>query len=231
MSCAESPKLYSSLTLSCEEKFSSSYTAEVTTTSVFVDYDPTGKATVTFTPHFDAINGFGLEYVQVKTPEMTILTSLDNLNMEIVLQITSTRSSSTPAETGMTTTTRATSLPSSRSSTSAQAINETHSASSWSHLSGGAIAGIVVSAVAFLAIIILVWNRSKIAVWLHQKTAPRSNQMQQLHSTTFQSQPSLGSYHDGYASAYKLWSMELDSTREPAELAAAPPIAEKDLKR
>lgn len=66
MTCASSAKVYSSLTLSCEERFSSSYTAEVTQTSVFGDSHKPETATVTFTPHFDAINGFGLEYVSVK---------------------------------------------------------------------------------------------------------------------------------------------------------------------
>lgn len=69
MSCAATPKLYDSLTLSCEEKFSSSYTAVVTTTSVFVDSGNTGTRTVVFTPHFDAVNGFGLEYVPVKSQD------------------------------------------------------------------------------------------------------------------------------------------------------------------
>jgi hypothetical protein len=66
MTCASSAKVYSSLTLSCEERFSSSYTAEVKQTSVFGDSRQTGTATLTFTPDFDAINGFGLEYVSVK---------------------------------------------------------------------------------------------------------------------------------------------------------------------
>jgi hypothetical protein len=52
--------------LSCEERFSSSYTARVTQTSAFGDSHETGTATLTFTPDFDAINGFGLEYVPVK---------------------------------------------------------------------------------------------------------------------------------------------------------------------
>jgi hypothetical protein len=65
MSCASSAKIYSSLTLSCEERFPSSYTAEVTQTSVFGNSDQTGTAIVTFTPDFDALNGFGIEYVPV----------------------------------------------------------------------------------------------------------------------------------------------------------------------
>jgi len=67
LTCASSAKVYSSLTLSCEERFASSYTAKVTTTSVFVDVDETGTATVVFTPYFDAVNAFGLEYIPVSS--------------------------------------------------------------------------------------------------------------------------------------------------------------------
>lgn len=67
LTCASSAKVYSSLTLSCEERFSSSYTAEVTTTSVFVTTGETGTATVVFTPDFDAVNAFGLEFVPVSS--------------------------------------------------------------------------------------------------------------------------------------------------------------------
>jgi hypothetical protein len=66
MSCGSTAKVYSSRTLNCEERVSSSYTAKVTQTSVFDNSHQTGTTTVTFTPDFIAINEFQLEYVQVK---------------------------------------------------------------------------------------------------------------------------------------------------------------------
>ncbi|KAJ5645662.1 hypothetical protein N7507_011673 [Penicillium longicatenatum] len=200
MTCASSAKVYNSLTLSCEERFGSSYTAEVTTTSVFVTSGETGTATVVFTPDFDAVNGFGLEYVPM----------------------TSTSSSSSTTEA----TTTATTTSSTSTATATSITSATTDKTTGSSLSGGAIAGIVVAVVAFIVIIALVWNRSKITAWIHRHTAPRTDKADQnTHSNTFQ--PAWEQQTTGYHTAGMGQPTELDSAWGPSELSSTPQVVEK----
>ncbi|KAL2824326.1 hypothetical protein BJY01DRAFT_256489 [Aspergillus pseudoustus] len=50
--------------------------------------------------------------------------------------------------------------------------NETNSNGSSSSLSGGAIAGIAIGAVAFIILLALVWYRAKVVAWIHRATSP-----------------------------------------------------------
>ncbi|KAJ5745893.1 hypothetical protein N7520_011075 [Penicillium odoratum] len=169
LTCASSAKVYNSLTLSCEERFASSYTAKVTTTSVFVDTDETGTATVVFTPDFDAVNAFGLEYIPMTSTSSS-----------------SSTAEATPTATATTATTKLSSSTVTTTSTTSTAANNTNKTS----LSSGAIAGIVVAAVAFILIIALTWNRSKITMWTHRHSAPRPDRIEKnMYSNTFQSSP------------------------------------------
>ncbi|KAJ5539049.1 hypothetical protein N7513_007381 [Penicillium frequentans] len=200
MTCASSAKVYSSLTLSCEERFSSSYTAEVTTTSVFVTTGETGTATVIFTPDFDAVNAFGLEYVPVTS------TSSSSSTAGATATLTTTSSSSTATATSIDSTT----------------ADKTSGIS----LSTGAIVGIVVAAVAFVAIIALVWNRSKITAWIHRHTAPQKDQKVQIINPSF-FQEGWGQQPTAYHTTSVVQPTELESAWGPSELSSTPQIVEK----
>ncbi|KAJ5689262.1 hypothetical protein N7462_003654 [Penicillium macrosclerotiorum] len=88
--------------------------------------------------------------------------------------LSSTLSTSTSHSTPtVTTAEKATSSASSLQSTSGE--YESHG----NNLSTGAIAGItvgkVVGVAALIIILVLVWNRTKVAAWIHRKTAPKSS--------------------------------------------------------
>ncbi|KAJ5653849.1 hypothetical protein N7490_000852 [Penicillium lividum] len=202
LTCASSAKVWSSLTLSCEERFASSYTAKVTTTSVFVDTDETGTAIVVFTPDFDAVNAFGLEYIPMTS------TSSGSSTAKATTTATTNLSSSTVTTTSTT------------SATSAAANNTNRTS-----LSSGAIAGIVVAAVAFILIIALTWNRSKITMWIHRHSAPRPDRKEEkVYSNTFQSNP--GRYPTGYPAARVVQPVELESALRASELSSRRQIGE-----
>lgn len=137
--------------------------------------------------------------------------------------MTSTSSTSAPANTGTTTTSATIATTSSSPSPTSTPAHTT----SGNGLSSGAIAGIVVAAVAFIFVVAMVWNRAKITAWVHRKTAPRSNGMEQTPNYT-PSHPNPGLYPGGYSATDMRHPTELESTRGPAELSATRPIVEKD---
>ncbi|KAJ5888173.1 hypothetical protein N7495_008214 [Penicillium taxi] len=225
MTCPIYAWAWSSMTFSCEEKFTTSYTAIFTRTSVFGTNPSTTTTTVAFTPNFDAINAFQIEYVPVKTSKGFRRKShgyaLKTANLEhghLQITMTNTSISTTTEATATTTMTTATTTTTSLSltTTATSASNK-----SGSTLSGGAIAGIVIGVVAFIAIIALVWNRIKLMAWVHQKTTPRSDRMERIETNNLDFSPSWypnGRSDTTYKSEMLVEPPELESRRALIEL-------------